>query len=99
MQTLVLDGELTIFTAAEQKNQLLTFLRSDDELEINLANIAEIDSAGLQLLILIKREAAQTGKTLRFVMHSQAVLEALELTKLVGSFGDQVVLANEGSSK
>ena len=63
MQILVIEGELTIFTAAEQKTQLLSFLKPLTTLEINLANVNEIDTAGLQLLILIKREAAHTGKS------------------------------------
>jgi len=95
MQTLALESELTIFTAAEQKMRLLAFLKSGDELEINLADVAEIDTAGLQILILLKREAAQTGKTLVFVMHSKAVLDVLELTRLSGVFGDQVVLSQD----
>lgn len=94
MQTLAIEGELTIFTAAEQKNRLLAFLQAGEALEINLAGVTEIDTAGLQLLILIKREAAQTGKTLSFVMHSNAVLEILELAKLTTAFGDQVILAH-----
>ena len=94
MQTLAIEGELTIFTAAEQKSKLLDFLASGDDLEINLANAAEIDTAGLQLLILIKREAAKSGKSLSFAMHSKAVLEVLELANLTGVFGDQVVLAH-----
>lgn len=84
---------MTIFTAAEQKAQLMAFLQSGDELEINFANVNEIDTAGLQLLILIKREAAKTGKTISFVMHSQAVLEILERANLTTAFGDQVVLS------
>lgn len=100
MQTLTIEGELTIFTAAEQKANLIGFLMTGDELEINLANVTEIDTAGLQLLILIKREAAQSGKALSFAMHSDAVLEILEMANLTGVFGDQVVLApNEESVK
>lgn len=95
MQTLAIEGELTIFTAAEQKTALLDFLNSGDELEINLSKVSEIDTAGLQLLILIKREAAQCGKNLRFVMHSRPVLELLELARLTAVFGDQVVLAHD----
>jgi ABC-type transporter Mla MlaB component len=89
-----IDDELTIFTAAEQKNSLLTFLQSGEALDINLANVTEIDTAGLQLLILLKREAADAGKTLNFVMHSKAVLDILELANLTTAFGDQVVLSH-----
>lgn len=93
MQTLALDGELTIYTAIEQKTALLNFLTSDNELELNLANVSEMDTAGLQLLILIKREASQNSKILRFVMHSKAVLDVLELTRMTSAFGDQIVLS------
>lgn len=93
MHTLAIEGELTIFTAAERKVELLDFLNSGDALEVNLAGISEIDTAGLQLLILIKREAARVSKNLSFVMHSNPVLEILELAKLTSAFGDQVVLA------
>ncbi|MGD7034311.1 lipid asymmetry maintenance protein MlaB [Methylotuvimicrobium buryatense] len=95
MQTLALESELNIFNAAEQKPRLLEFLECDEELEVDLANVSEIDTAGLQLLILIKREAMKAGKKLKFVMHSQAVLNVLELTNLTGTFGDQVVLSSD----
>lgn len=93
MKTLTIDDELTIFTAADQKRNLLNFLGTGDDLEINLSQVAEMDTAGLQLLILSKREAGLAGKQLRFVMHSKAVLDILELANLTTAFGDQVVLA------
>lgn len=94
MQKLMLEGELTIYSAAETKTQLLTFLDSADELEINLAEVSEIDTAGLQLLILAKQEAKQAGKKLHFSLHSTAVLELLELANLVALFGDPIVLSH-----
>ncbi len=96
MHTLVLEGDLTIYNAAEQKLRLLKFLDGGQErLEIDLGKVTEIDTAGLQLLILLKREAASAGKNLSFAMHSRAVIDVLELTRLTGVFGDQVVLAQE----
>ena len=94
MPTLAIEGELTIFTAAQQKPKLLKFLNKGKQLEVNLAGVTEIDTAGLQLLILIKREAARAGKVLSFVMHSNVVLETLELANLTSTFGDQVMLTN-----
>lgn len=93
MKTLAIEGELTIYTAAKRKPELLAFIKSGKEFEINLAGVTDIDTAGLQLLILLKREASQAGKKLSFVMHSKTVLEVLELANLIGPFGDQVVLA------
>ena len=93
MQQLSIDNELTIFTASDQKPRLLEFLATGNDLEIDLSKVAEIDTAGLQLLILLKREAAQAGKPLRFALHSKAVLDVLELTNLTHAFGDQIILA------
>ncbi|MFA5984698.1 MAG: STAS domain-containing protein [Methylococcaceae bacterium] len=94
MQTLAIEGELTIYNAGEQKTRFLAFLNSGESLQINLAEVTEIDTAGLQLLILIKRTATKAKKELSFVMHSDAVLDILELTRLATAFGDPVVLAS-----
>ena len=47
MSSLVIEDELTIFTALEQKNRLMGFLNSGTELEIDLSKVEEIDTAGL----------------------------------------------------
>lgn len=99
MQTQAIQGDLTIYSAAARKAEFLAFLDSGDELELNLAGIEEIDTAGLQLLILIKREAARHDKRLTFVMHSNAVLELLELSNLTAAFGDQVMLPHDKEEK
>lgn len=95
MQTLDIKGEMTIYTAAEQKSQLLAFIETGHALEINLAQVNEIDTAGTQLLILAKQEAARTQKNLRFVMHSNAVLDVLELANLTAAFGDPLFISGD----
>ena len=92
MKSLSVENEMTIYTAVQQRKQLVEFLSSGSELEISLTKVDEIDTAGLQLLILIKHEAAQANKSLRFVMHSPAVLDVLELTNLTSVFGDPLLL-------
>lgn len=98
MQTLAFKDEMTIFNATDQKMQILNFLESDDELVLDLSKVAEIDSAGLQLLIIAKREALVANKVLRFVMHSKAVLEVLTFANLLTGFGDPVILAQQKES-
>ncbi|HZW25608.1 MAG TPA: STAS domain-containing protein [Gallionella sp.] len=88
------DGELTIYTAAQAKESLLAAMAEAGEIEMNLAHVNEIDAAGLQLLALVKREAADRQQSLQFVMHSQAVLDLLDLCNLAGVFGDPVVLSS-----
>jgi anti-sigma B factor antagonist len=92
MKTHAISGELTIYTAAAEKQTLQAFLDTSDELELNLSQVSEMDSAGLQVLILLKQEAVRRRKNLRYSMHSKAVLDVLEMSNMMTSFGDQVVL-------
>ena len=91
---LVITGELTIFTAATLKQTLLDAIAQGgpDEIDIDLSDVSEIDSAGLQLMVMTKREAAAAGKNVRFVRHSDAVLDLIDLCDLSGFFGDPMLI-------
>lgn len=85
-------GEMTIYHAAEMKAELLPCLELDAELEINLSEVSEMDTAGFQLLLLAKRMAASVGKSLRLTAHSSATLEVLDLLNMASFFGDPVMM-------
>lgn len=63
-----------------------------DSLEVGLANVTEMDSAGLQVLILAKREAVRQGKRLALSQHSPAMTELIELYNLAGWFADPLII-------
>ena len=90
-----IDGEMTIYTASEYKSQLLEQLTECHELELNLSEIEEMDTAGLQILLVLKREAEAGGCQLRMINHSRAVYEVLELLDMQNHFGDPVVIPAE----
>ncbi len=90
---LSIDDEMTIYTALELKNALVQYLKADHELQINLASVSEIDSAGLQILLLLKQESEQKHIKLSLTEHSQAVTEVFELLNLSAHFGDPMVLS------
>ncbi|MBY0574261.1 MAG: STAS domain-containing protein [Undibacterium sp.] len=92
MQSIAITGELTIYTAATEKAHLQAFLDSDEDLEINLSQVTEMDTAGLQVLVLMKQAGLRLDKKIHYVMHSKAVIEILEMSNLTTSFGDQIVL-------
>jgi anti-sigma B factor antagonist len=79
---LVIDGELTIHTAGDRKVELLALLERGDTLTVDLSAVTELDTAGLQLLLLTRREATQLGKTLEITAASNAVTEALAIVHL-----------------
>ncbi len=90
---LALEGEFTIFTAVELKTRLLQLIEQshDTFLEVSLAGVTDMDSAGLQLMIMAKREAAICNKQLCFVDHSASVRELLELCNLSGLLDQQAM--------
>ncbi|MDK2124054.1 STAS domain-containing protein [Parachitinimonas caeni] len=90
-----ISGDLTIYTATTTKERLLDELRTSEQLEVDLSEVDEIDTAGIQLLLLLKREAAAANKVLAFHGHSRAVLEVLDLYNMAWVFGDPVLLSGE----
>lgn len=89
---LVITQDLTIYQAMEQKQQLMAALSGTDALELDLSQVAEMDTAGLQLLLLAKREAGLLNKDLSIVAHSPAVRQTLDFCNLASFFGDPVII-------
>jgi anti-anti-sigma factor len=89
---LVLESDLTIYNAAGHKQALLDALDATELVELDLARVGEIDSAGLQVLLLAKRESLAAGKEMRIVAHSPAVQELLEFLNVASYFGDPLVI-------
>lgn len=90
--TLYIVGEMTIYRAAELKDVLLQALQAPRPLEVDLAEVTDIDSAGVQLLMMAKQAARAQGTDLRLVRHSPAVLDVFELLDLAGHFGDPLLV-------
>jgi anti-anti-sigma factor len=89
-----LPDEITIYTVSELKDALSPLLHQERELELDLAAVSEIDSAGLQLLLAAKKTAQQQGYSLSLAWHSHAVLELLELCQLSAFFGDPTLITH-----
>ena len=89
--------DMTIYHAGAQKQQFLSALALTDSLEIDLHAISEIDTAGLQLLLLLKREAVQQGKNLSVINHSPRVQQVIDFCNLAGTFGDPMVISARSS--
>lgn len=90
---LKLSGDLTIYHAQELKNVLLEALAESDELELNLAEVSDMDTAGFQLLVMAKRTALENSKELRLSEHSPVVIEVLDTYHMAAYFGDPMILS------
>lgn len=84
---LAIEGELTIYTAAELKQKLTDAFNGEHAIEIDLSQVGEIDTAGLQLLLLAKREGAARDKVVVFGQPSEAVLDCWQRCNLSATFG------------
>ncbi len=89
---LMLDGPMTIYNAAEIKNQLVHGLEAAPILQLDLSHVTEIDTAGFQLLIMAKREALRRKSEMRIVAHSPAVQDVIEFFNMAAFFGDPLVI-------
>lgn len=84
---LLISGSFTIFQAADYKAQLLAVLgHTADLLEVDLSGIEEVDSAGLQLLLMLSREARAHDKDVVFTGVSPAMENMIDLLQLHGRF-------------
>lgn len=89
---IVVNGEMTIDTVMELKDELLFPLAKYNEIEIDLTDVSEIDLTSLQLLMIAKAEAMLLGKSLRIPSRGSAVLALRGLYDLKGFFSDPVLI-------
>ena len=89
---LAVSENMTIYNAAAQKQLLLQALSDCEELDLDLSQVSEMDTAGFQVLLLTKREALKTNKTVRLTDHSKVVTELLDLYNMASYFGDPMVI-------
>lgn len=79
---LFIEGDLTIRRVQELKDAILARLAQSQALEVDLAGVTEIDTAGVQLLLLARRAAQTAQKELRLVAPSPAVASLFELLRI-----------------
>ncbi|MFP5392701.1 MAG: lipid asymmetry maintenance protein MlaB [Gammaproteobacteria bacterium] len=81
-QAVRLQPELTIYAAAATRALLLDAMaqaRAGGALLLDLSEVCEIDSAGMQLLAAARRSAEQAGLAFALLGHSAAVQDAFAL--------------------
>ncbi|KQV52444.1 MULTISPECIES: lipid asymmetry maintenance protein MlaB [unclassified Duganella] len=79
---LFIEGDLTIRRVQELKDVLLARLAQSQALEVDLAGVTEIDTAGAQLLLMARRAAQASRKELRLGACSPAVAALFALLRI-----------------
>jgi anti-sigma B factor antagonist len=76
-------GEMTVYSAAALKRDLLAAMDRHRRAKLlDLSEVTEIDTAGLQLLLIARRHAANDGRELLLVDPGRPVRSVLELCQL-----------------
>jgi anti-sigma B factor antagonist len=94
-RNVAIGGAMTIYGAAAAKQPLLDALDGAAELQVDLSEVVEMDTAGAQLLVLLKREADSADKRVVLSGHSPAVLEVFDCYRLAAFFGAAVAVRKE----
>lgn len=81
---LVVEGELSISNAVALRRRLLDALQGP--LTVDLSGVTHVDGAGLQLLMMLRREARSLGFPLSLVSPSPSVRAAFALVRLTDEF-------------
>ncbi len=84
---LKVDGDMTIYHAQELKDELLAYADASAGLDLDLSGVEELDSVGIQILLLLKKAADGEKKNLLISACSAAVREVLGLYRLEELFG------------
>lgn len=74
------DGEMTIYRANEVAQTLFAELRAQaGDVNLDLSDVTEFDTAGLQLVLMARRMVEANGHRLDVVQPSECVVEVLGL--------------------
>lgn len=72
------DTSLSIFNALKLHKKIVEAYKKYESIEIDLKDISECDTAGIQLLYSLKKSCLDAGKEISLTNPSDAVTDALE---------------------
>lgn len=80
--TVKLSGDITIYDAGTAKEALLENVKGlDRKVLLNLEQIEELDTAGIQLLLMFQRLVHQMGGDLETVAVSESAAQVLQVLR------------------
>lgn len=85
-----IEGDFTIYEVEEYKDKLKksssTMCSKNKKVELDLSEINEIDTCGLQLLATLAKQAKNKGCQMKFMSVSETAKEAISLSGLMDLF-------------
>jgi anti-anti-sigma factor len=81
-----IEDELTIYTAGQATGAIRAALAANANVAIDVGGVTEIDTAGLQILLVARKEAMLKNRAVSFVGQNRVVSECLQLMNLANFF-------------
>lgn len=72
-----IEGEMTIFTALELRDEMFAALQPGSELTVDMSCVTEMDSSGIQLLLMMRKETTEQGGTFKLGSTSVAAANVM----------------------
>jgi anti-sigma B factor antagonist len=84
----VLDAspDMTIYCAANNLAEIKGYYAEFNHFELNLSDVEEIDSSGIQLLLALRQSAAKDGKQVFLNAISNPVAEVMDVLNIRSHF-------------
>ncbi len=82
-EMLVIDGDMNIYNAENIKQDLFSLLAKHKDINVNLMNVTEFDTAGFQVLLFGKQYADKNEIRLTLSSASDAVAEVFKLYGMI----------------
>jgi anti-anti-sigma factor len=81
--TVYVSGEMTIYAAATLKEELLAVMAGQSqECRLDLSKVTELDTCGLQMLLMAQRACASHNAHISVTQTSPAVREVVDLLRI-----------------
>ena len=74
---IVLDRDLSVMNGLYHKQMLLDSLEGSDRLAINMENVSDCDSSGVQLLLALRKTALLNNQNVRLQSVPRVVFDAV----------------------
>ena len=88
-----LAGECTIYHAAEMKPLLLDDDSGlDRDVLLNLESVSALDSAGVQILLMLRKQIANAGGRLKIIAGNDTVAQVFATLRLPSPFNPEEVI-------
>ena len=98
---ITISGELTIYEARAFYEQHIKSITSQQQMNINLVKLTEIDTAGIQVLIMLMKFATEQGAQIQMIHLSSAIKQYSKMFNLHHYFpsNDDGALNADGGNK